>query len=143
MDALSRTLTQLIEHGAGIRSAAFAVACLSACLLVLQVFACGPPFTSGCGSACPDVPSCVAEQCLDCEFIAQRTEDVSLVDCQSCQGVACGPDELPPEPCCDFPCREGQVVIRACDCDDDCEGIAPFCGRYASRHRVCQVADPR
>lgn len=92
---------------------------------------------------CPAQPSCSASECLDCAWLTTHlTASVSAGECKKCQGALCNTNGSPPAGCHSFPCSAGKVVIRACDCDADCKGIAPFCGQYASRHGICQLTDP-
>jgi hypothetical protein len=89
------------------------------------------------GPPCRADSLCAENDCRDCSVVASSSE-ATLESCQQCQGSACGVDL---DPCSLYPCVEGVHVLQACGCDADCAGIAPFCGRYASIHGICQTSD--
>lgn len=74
----------------------------------------------------------------DCVVLARCSFDLTLQTCQRCQGLACGRDVE-----CDrsFPCVGGQILIRGCDDDSQCQDIAPFCGQYIAVDNVCVDSD--
>lgn len=74
----------------------------------------------------------------DCAAIAAVSGDLTVEQCLACQGIACGTDTT-----CDalFPCVADRLVIQGCCSDEDCTGIAPFCGRYLGVNDVCVPDD--
>jgi hypothetical protein len=96
---------------------------------------------SGCDPCDPDL--CSDNDCRDCAFIGERLSTSMAESCSECQGAPCeeGSDSTD-DPCWNYPCVDGQYVVQLCSCDDDCDGLAPFCGQYASTHDVCQMSDP-
>ena len=74
----------------------------------------------------------------DCRRLARGSPDLDRATCERCQGTTCGTDDE-----CDlmFPCIEEEIVIHGCCDDQDCDGIAPFCGQYRGVDEVCVVSD--
>lgn len=78
----------------------------------------------------------------DCAEIARAVEgrpnrNIDQALCEQCQGKPCDAGN-----CANFPCVAGQRVLQLCAADIDCEGLGPFCGKYASAHDVCVLEDP-
>ncbi|MCA9662077.1 MAG: hypothetical protein KC486_27305 [Myxococcales bacterium] len=63
--------------------------------------------------------------------------DLTLEECETCQGAACDSDPL----CDQYPCVDGSIVLRGCCTDADCEGLAPFCGMYIATNNICVDSD--
>lgn len=71
---------------------------------------------------------------MDCEMLVAVSPDLTLEECQMCQGAQCGQIET-----CDgqYPCVDGTIVLRGCCTDDQCEGLTPFCGMFIGTDNVC------
>jgi hypothetical protein len=78
---------------------------------------------------------CDAGGLSDCASLA-KVADISLEECEKCQGAACGTPGCSSE----FPCV-GTLMIRGCCDDDECQGLAHFCGRGTAPHHLCVTSD--
>lgn len=76
----------------------------------------------------------------DCAALAEVSIDLSLEDCIACQATPCGADPL-----CDgqYPCIDGEIVIKGCCSDAQCAGLTPFCGMFIGTNNVCVLQDDR
>ncbi len=74
----------------------------------------------------------------DCEALVAVSGDLTLEDCQACQGIPCGQD-----PACDgqYPCLDGIIVLQGCCSDEQCAGVAPFCGMFIATDNICVLSD--
>ncbi len=75
---------------------------------------------------------------MDCEALVAVSGELTLERCELCQGIACGV-----EPDCDieFPCVDGVIVLQGCCADEDCEGLALYCGMFTATNNVCVLDD--
>ena len=92
---------------------------------------------AGAVDAGSDAPiDCVGS--TDCTVLADCSFDLTLEECQACQGAACDPGSMCGR---QFPCKDGMIVIRGCDEDSQCADLSPFCGMYIAVNNVCVPSD--
>lgn len=87
----------------------------------------------------PSTPGamCAQRGIMDCEALTSIDGvELSLEECVRCQGAQPGTDP----PCDAFPFA-GVAIIRGCCSDEDCEGLAPFCGQFTAPNGVCVQDD--
>ena len=88
------------------------------------------------GSSTPEA-TCAQRGITDCEALTSIDGvEVSLEECVRCQGAQPGTEPS----CAAFPFA-GVAIIRGCCSDEDCEGLAPFCGRFTAPNGVCVQDD--
>jgi hypothetical protein len=74
---------------------------------------------------------------LDCALLVEFSGELTMQECEMCQGAPCG---AVPE-CNNYPCVDGQVVIRGCCEDSECADLTPFCGMFIAVNNVCVQSD--
>lgn len=74
----------------------------------------------------------------DCVALVEVSPDLTLEECMTCQGAACGQ-----EPVCDeqYPCVDGSIVLQGCCSDQQCAGLTPYCGMHIGTNNVCVLHD--
>lgn len=74
----------------------------------------------------------------DCAVLVAGSDELTLEQCEQCQGVACGS-----APDCDaqYPCVDRAIVLQGCCEDEHCAGLSPFCGMFTGTNNVCVVHD--
>jgi hypothetical protein len=75
---------------------------------------------------------------MDCEALAEVSPDLTLEECQMCQGVACGTIQT-----CDsqYPCIDDAITLVGCCIDSECEGLSNFCGMFIGTNNICVLDD--
>ena len=106
-------------------------------MLILLWLGCSEP-EDGCGADTTSI--CETENCEDCDVVGNHS-DLGADECVACDGAACA-DETPPAGCEGLTCIEGEVVVRACDCDADCDDLGLLCGLHATAFQgICTAQD--
>ena len=74
----------------------------------------------------------------DCAALVAVSPDLTLEECMTCQGAACGQ-----EPVCDgqYPCVDGSIVLQGCCSDEQCAGLTLFCGMFIGTNNICVLDD--
>ena len=74
----------------------------------------------------------------DCAALVAVSPDLTLEECMTCQGAACGQ-----EPVCDgqYPCVDGSIVLQGCCSDEQCAGLTLFCGMFIGTNNICVLHD--
>lgn len=74
----------------------------------------------------------------DCADLVAVSPDLTLEECMTCQGAACGQ-----KPVCDgqYPCVDGSIVLQGCCSDEQCAGLTPFCGMFIGTDNICVLDD--
>lgn len=74
----------------------------------------------------------------DCPALVAVSGELTLEECNACQGAACGSD-----PTCDgqYPCVDNQIVLQGCCTDEQCAGLTPYCGMFIAPNNVCVFSD--
>lgn len=74
----------------------------------------------------------------DCAALVDVSPDLTLEECMTCQGAACGQ-----EPMCDdqYPCVDGSIVLQGCCSDEQCAGLTLFCGMFIGTNNICVLHD--
>jgi hypothetical protein len=74
---------------------------------------------------------------LDCALLAEFSGELTVEECEMCQGAACGANQE----CDEYPCVDGKIVVRGCCTDRECADLSPFCGMFIATNNVCVVSD--